>query len=30
VLCQLMYSAYCESSYDDVWEHYAWQNPMPW
>lgn len=30
VLGQLIYSAYCEASYDTVWEHYAWHSPMPW
>ena len=30
VLGGLVYSAYCEASYDDVWEHYAWHQPLPW
>lgn len=30
VLGQLQYSAYCEASYGDVWEHYAWHKPLPW
>eukprot|EP00879_Flechtneria_rotunda_P023008 GHRR01024320.1.p1 GENE.GHRR01024320.1~~GHRR01024320.1.p1 ORF type:complete len:406 (+),score=118.85 GHRR01024320.1:587-1804(+) len=31
VLGQLRYSAYCEASYNFVWEHYSWQWPnLPW
>eukprot|EP00775_Hariotina_reticulata_P006744 gene6744-6964_t len=30
VLGQLVYSAYCEASYEFVWKHYSWQYPLPW
>lgn len=30
LLGQLTYSAYTEASYDDVWENYAWHQPLPW
>lgn len=30
VLARVRYSVFTESSYDVVWNNYAWQQPMPW
>ncbi|WIA38239.1 hypothetical protein OEZ86_001582 [Tetradesmus obliquus] len=30
VLAQIRYSAYCEASYQVIWQYYAWKLPLPW